>query len=122
MILRGPIVEIRTRAAGLVHAPGEMQAEVTRHYRALYAAEVPPLGNPCSEFLAGVELPSLKEEQMEALEAPHDLEEIKSSIRELASGRSCKPCSYQWGIPDKSVLWDQFVDDSEWRAKSPDYN
>ncbi|KAJ1130692.1 hypothetical protein NDU88_009042 [Pleurodeles waltl] len=43
------------------------------------------MGNPCSEFLAEVELACLEEEQMEALEAPLDLEEMKSSIRELAS-------------------------------------
>ncbi|KAJ1149846.1 hypothetical protein NDU88_002646 [Pleurodeles waltl] len=81
---RGPIVEIRSRAGGMVHTPREIHAEFTRLYGALYASGTPPAESLCNDFLADVELPCLEEEQMEALEVPLDLEEIKSSIGELA--------------------------------------
>ncbi|KAJ1141716.1 hypothetical protein NDU88_008044 [Pleurodeles waltl] len=58
---------------------------------ALYASEAPSGDNLCAAFLPEVELPCLGEEQVEALEAPLDLEEIKASIRELASGKTPGP-------------------------------
>ncbi|KAJ1167387.1 hypothetical protein NDU88_007779 [Pleurodeles waltl] len=75
----------------MVHTPGEVHSEFTRHYEALYASSVLPMESLCSDFLARVDLPHVEEEQMEALEEPLDLEEIKSSIGELASGKTPGP-------------------------------
>ncbi|KAJ1091194.1 hypothetical protein NDU88_004321 [Pleurodeles waltl] len=86
-IERGPIVEICSQLGGLVYAPREILAEFVRHYSALYASEDSPGDNLCAAFVSEVELACLGEEQAEAIEAPLDLEEIKASIREFASGR-----------------------------------
>ncbi|KAJ1155340.1 hypothetical protein NDU88_008070 [Pleurodeles waltl] len=95
----------------MVHTPREIQARFTRHYEALYAPGAPPMESLCSDFLADVELPCLEEEQMEALEVPLDLEEIRAYLTPARVNRyfahqdeACSCCSCV-GVDFLHMLW-----------------
>ncbi|KAJ1164130.1 hypothetical protein NDU88_004575 [Pleurodeles waltl] len=80
-----PYPHTGSQTGELVYTPVEIQAEFIRHYVALYTSKASPGGDSSAEFLARVKLPHLENDRIETLEAPLDLEEIKSSIRELTS-------------------------------------
>ncbi|KAJ1167789.1 hypothetical protein NDU88_008177 [Pleurodeles waltl] len=82
---RKPIMEIRSQTGEIVYTPAEIQTEFIKHYTALYTSKATPGEDPSAEFLTKVKLPNLESDQIETLEAPLDLEEIKASIKDLNS-------------------------------------
>ena len=101
---RASIDTVKSPTKGLVSDPKEINAEFHSFYRDLYKSSIDFNANKCDNFLQGLELPSLDEQEAEELGWPMALQELENALKLTNKGKSPGPD----GIPPEVLLrfWD----------------
>ena len=88
---RQPILSLRATTGTLLHTQREIHTELAQHYTSVYSSCVMASTSELAGFLAEVTFPKATPEQVEDLNAPLSLTEIKSASSSLATGKTPGP-------------------------------